>query len=122
MKIKNLLITGITALTLFLGTVLTVDAKVIEDNTECKYEDKNYCNNLLTDGLESNQTTLFYMYGNEQGHYFLDPLAKYENVIFVSNDDFMFTKDKLHHGKRFIGTFEDNTMWELIDLELMVVE
>ena len=97
----------------------TVNAETVETD-KCLYDNPNYCeNNSLTKGLKSNQTTLFYMYSNEYGHYFLDPLANNENVIYVGLDDLFIDIDSMHHGKRFIGTFADSTLWELVDIEEM---
>lgn len=65
--------------------------------------------------LDDNQAELFYMYSNEDGHYFLDPKADTENVIYVGHDDFYVPET--HHGTKFVGTFADNTLWELTGLE-----
>ena len=89
----------------------------VEIDENCLYENPNYCgNNSLTNGLDSNQTTLFYMYSNEYGHYFLDPLAEYENIIYVGLDDF-YINANVQHGKRYIGTFADSSLWELVDIQ-----
>lgn len=110
---KNLLLSLLIAL-LF---TTTVSAENVQLN-KSKYDNYNYCgNNSLTNGLESNQTTLFYMYSNENGHYFLDPLAEYENVIYIDLDELFIDIDSMHHGKRYIGTFTDNTLWELVDIK-----
>lgn len=65
--------------------------------------------------LDDNQTTLYYMYSNDEGHYFLDPNQEYENVIYVSLDD-TYLDESVHHGDTFIGTFEDDTLWELVSI------
>lgn len=89
----------------------------------CDRPNPDYCgNNSLTNGLESNQTTLFYMYSNDNGHFFIDPLAEVENVIFVEKYDIPQLKGKLHHGKRFIGTFVDESLWELEGLTEVIYE
>lgn len=64
-----------------------------------------------SENLNENEAYLYYMYSNEQGHYFLDPSTEYENVIFIGKNDFKLSK--LHHGKKFIGVFEDQTKWDL---------
>lgn len=132
MKIKNIVLSAMALGGLLIGGFTDLEiadartTKVVNEVEEleytvkedCDYINPNYCgNNSLTNGLESNQTTLFYMYSNEEGHYLLDPLAEYENVIFVGHDDFLITKEQAHHGNRFIGTFEDDTLWELVGLE-----
>lgn len=124
---KNLLLSSITTIALIFGALTSVNAATTSDYEskyqvleQCDYINPNYCgNNSLTNGLASNQTALFYMYSDKNGHYFLDPLADDENVIFVGLNDYKidsaYTIDTatLHHGKRFIGTFTDNTLWEL---------
>lgn len=97
----------------FIGTF---DEEYEWELTGIKKAETEYYNEALQDGLELNQTTLFYMYSNENGHYLLDPNAEYENVIFVDDEYFMFTKDELHHDNKFVGTFADSTMWELVGL------
>ena len=115
---KNILLSLLIAL--FFST--TVSAETVKLN-KCLYDNPNYYgNNSLTNGLKPNQTTLFYMYSNENGHYFLDPLADNENVIYVGLDDLFIDIDSMHHGKRFIGTFADSTLWELIDIVEVEVE
>lgn len=115
---KNLLLSLLIAL-LF---SISVSAETVEID-KCLYDNPNYCgNNSLTKGLKQNQVTLFYMYSNEEGHYFIDPLADNENVIYVGLDDLYINIDSLHHGKRFIGTFADSTLWELVDIEEMEVK
>jgi len=132
MKIKNLLITGIVALLFAMSIEVKVhaasqememDDSIYEVTEECEYLNPNYCgNNSLTNGLDSNQTTLFYMYSNKNGHYFLDPLAEYENVILVEKADMPKLESKLHHGKKFIGTFTDSDLWELVGLQEVFYE
>lgn len=131
MKLKNAFVSALSALTIFAfaGTTQAVTATnsneaKYEVKGKCEYVNPNYCgNNSLTNGLDSNQTTLFYMYSNKEGHYFLDPLADTENVIYVGRNDYLiddnFTIDTktLHHGKRFVGTFDDNSLWELIEIQ-----
>lgn len=93
-------------------------------NTDiCDRPNPNYCgNNSLTNGLESNETTLFYMYSDNEGMYFIDPLAESENIIFVGHDDYKMlpelkiNNNELHHGKRYVGVFSENDLWELIGL------
>lgn len=78
---------------------------------------------MQSNNLKDNQTELFYMYSNKEGHFFLDPKAEFENVIFVGLNDYKIDENfkidiaTLHHGKKFIGTFADNTLWELIKLD-----
>jgi len=63
--------------------------------------------------LQDNQSYLFYMYSNENGHYFLDPEAEYENVIWIGKNDFDNMPKDLHHGDKIIGVFVDDEKWEL---------
>lgn len=68
---------------------------------------------------ENIELDVFFMYGNEIGTYWLEPTADYENVVFVGYDaleKWNIDMDDLHHGKRLIGTF-DNEGWELLGLE-----
>lgn len=119
MKFKKLLVSAIVGLSVFAGSVKVgseIEAKNILSTEINKVADYNA-------GLKENQTTLFYMYSNNEGHYFLDPLAKYENVIFVGNNDYLVNKNlkvnamNLHHGTRYVGTFEDETLWELVGIK-----
>lgn len=114
MKFKNILLSTVAFGGLMLGgfTSLTVDAsqtKRVNGQEVVSCEQVEHQNNKL----QSNQTELFYMYSNNEGHFLLDSLADYENVIFVSFDDMPKLKGKLHHGKKFIGTFVDDDLWEL---------
>lgn len=117
MKIKNILLSAITALSIFTLVTTTADAVTKESNTT------NKCTQVASNGLISNQTELYYMYSNETGHYFLDPKSEFENVIYVGLNDYLVDEafkidtTTLHHGKKFIGTFTDNTLWELTGLE-----
>lgn len=118
LSIGILLISTLNALT------EAVPSKANEGATKCKYTQVDYCgDNALTNGLEANQTTLFYMYSDSIGHYFLDPLAEYENVIYVGLDDhkvyesLKIDANNIRSGQRFVGTFVDNTLWELVGLE-----
>ena len=131
MTLKNILLSALSALSIFaFSTTSHAVAKqpntsesAYEVNDSCEYINPNYCgNNSLTNGLDSNQTTLFYMYSNKEGHFLLDPLAEVENVIFVGYKDFPKTEKKLHHGKRFVGTFEDESLWKLTDLQEVFFE
>lgn len=108
MKIKNIMLSMTTALTLFTG---------ITTNTIAKEIDETSCNQIQSNELESNQTEIFYMYSNKEGHFFLDPKAETENVIFIGLNDFKIDASTLHHGKKFIGTFADDSLWELVRIE-----
>ncbi|WGT37954.1 hypothetical protein QH639_19320 [Lysinibacillus sp. 1 U-2021] len=118
MKIKNILLSITAAFTLFTGTTTNTDvlAKEIKETS-------NKCTAIQTNKLKDNQTELLYMYSNDEGHYFLDPKAEYENVIYVGTNDYKIDKafyintTTLHHGKKFIGTFVDDTLLELTGLE-----
>ncbi|MFJ3388799.1 hypothetical protein [Lysinibacillus sp. NPDC086135] len=118
MKIKNLLLSIVTAFTLFTGATTSIDVIAKETNNT-----SNKCTQIQTNELNDNQTELFYMYSNKEGHYFLDPKAETENVIFVGLNDYKIDENfkidttTLHHGKKFIGTFVDDSLWELIKLE-----
>lgn len=93
MKLNKLILSAITAVSLYTGLHINAEPQA----------------------QPANQTTLFYMYSNEEGHYFLDPEAEYENVIFVPLDDYYLSSP--HHGDKFIGTFSDTDLWELEGLE-----
>lgn len=86
------------AIIMFLYVASTADASMKNDK----------------DGLDSNQDLLFFMYANEKGCYFLQPSAKYENVILV--EDHSSCKN-IHHGTKFVGTFTDDELWELVYVE-----
>ncbi|KOS61461.1 hypothetical protein FJQ98_16555 [Lysinibacillus agricola] len=118
MKIKNILLSVVTAFTLFTGAATNNDtlAKEIKE-TSNKYT------HVQTNNLKDNQTELFYIYSNEIGHYFLDPKAEFENVIYVGINDYKIDENfkidttSIHRGKKFIGTFVDDSLWELTGLE-----
>ncbi|MEQ6355222.1 hypothetical protein ABNX05_11390 [Lysinibacillus sp. M3] len=118
MRNKNILLSITAAFTIFTGATTNTDAFAKEIiNTSNKYTA------VQTNELKDNQTELFYMYSNDKGHYFLDPKSEFENVIYVGLNDYLidsnFTIDttSLHHGKKFIGTFADDSLWELTGLE-----
>jgi len=69
--------------------------------------------------LESNQDYIYYMYSNEKGHYFLQPSQEFENVILVNETKKLKNLDikKLHHGQKLIGTFTDESVWEILEIE-----
>lgn len=100
MKIKNVLLSVVTALTLFTGVTTNTLAKDVKESS-------SKCTQAQSNNLNSNQTELFYMYSNNEGHFFLDPKAPTENVIYVGLNDFKVDIASLHHGKRFVGTFSD---------------
>lgn len=118
MKIKNILLSIVTAFTLFTGTTSTTDvlAKEIK-STPNKY------NVVQTSKLKDNQSELFYMYSTKEGHFFLNPKAETENVIYIGLNDYKVDENfkidvtALHHGQKFIGTFADSSLWELIKIE-----
>jgi len=128
---KKLLLTAILSVSTIFGASqahaitsnnLDYEAQFIATEI-CDRPNPDYCgNNSLTNGLESNETTLFYMYSNDEGMYFLDPLAEYENVIFVGHNDYKILPElkidtnTLHHGKKFVGVFADDELWELVGL------
>lgn len=134
MKLKNTIVSALSALSIFAMSTMNADAVTSIESTQdaelnyavesdCKYDNPNYCgNNSLTNGLDSNQTTLFYMYTNKEGHFFIDPLADFENIIFVGHNDFPKYTKNLYHGMRFIGTFTDTSLWELEDLQVVIYE
>lgn len=65
------------------------------------------------------QLDVFFMYGNENGTYWLEPSAEYENVVWIGYEDLKewnIEFKSLHHGNKLIGTF-DNEGWELFGLE-----
>ena len=118
MKIKNILLSTTTAIALFTGitTNTNVIAKEINDATD-------KCTLEQTSKLNDHQTELFYMYSNNEGYFFLDPKAETESVIFVGINDYKVDKNfkvnttTIHHGKKFIGTFADDSLWELVKIE-----
>ncbi len=120
MKIKNILLSVVTALSLFALSTISADAVTKGSNTTI-----NKYSQVVSNGLKSNQTELFYMYSNETGHYFLDPNVEFENVIYVGLNDYLVDSSfkidttSLHHGQKFIGTFADDTLWELTGLEVV---
>ena len=69
---------------------------------------------------ENKELDIFYMYSNEDGMYFLEPTAEYENVIYVDyaswNEWIGLDSTTLHHGTKFIGVF-DSEGWELYDIK-----
>lgn len=118
MKIKNILFSIAVAFTLFTGASTNTDVLA----QEIKHNSNEYTL-VESNELQDNQTELFYMYSNKEGHFFLDSKAEYENVIWVGKDDYKTDKNfkidsaSLHHGKKFIGTFADEGLWELIKIE-----
>lgn len=110
MKIKNIMLSMVTAFTLFTGATTNTLAKDVNETS-------NKCAQIHSSSLNSNQTELFYMYSNNEGHFFLDPKATTENVIFIGLNDFKVDTASLHHDKRFVGTFSDDYLWELLNLE-----
>ncbi len=118
MKIKNILLSIVTAFTLFTGATTNTDVIAKEINNT-----SNNCTATQSNNLKENQAELFYMYSNKEGHFFLDPKAEFENVIFVGLNDYKIDENfkidtaALHHGKKFIGTFADDTLWELLKIE-----
>jgi len=110
MKIKNVLLSVVTAMSLFTGVTTNTLAKDVKESS-------NKCTQLHSNNLNSNQAELFYMYSNDEGHFFLDPEVTTENVIFIGLNDFKIDTPTLHHGKKFIGTFADDSSWELISIK-----
>lgn len=67
---------------------------------------------------EEQSIELFFMYGNEEGTYWLDPKAEYENVIWVDYESLIewgIDFKELHHGNKKVGLF-DETGWELFEI------
>jgi len=116
MKIKNMLLSIVTTFTLFTGATT---------HTDVLAKEINYSSNKCTqsNNLKDNQTELFYMYSTKEGHFFLDSKAETENVVYVGVNDYKIDENfkidttSLHHGKKFIGTFADDSLWELTRLE-----
>ncbi|MBG9689476.1 hypothetical protein ABD91_00855 [Lysinibacillus sphaericus] len=111
MKIKNIMLSMVTAFALFTGATTNTLAKDVNETS-------NKCTHVQSNKLKSNQTDLFYMYSNDEGHFFLDPESTTENVIFIGLNDIKVDTASLHHGKKFIGTFADDSLWELLKLEV----
>ncbi|MCL1700815.1 hypothetical protein [Lysinibacillus sp. Bpr_S20] len=120
MKIKNILLSIAAVFTLFTGTTTNTDVSAKEVSNA-----SNKCSQVQSNNLKDNQTELFYMYSNKEGHFFLDPNAEFENVIYVGLNDYKIDENfkidtaALHHGKKFIGTFADDSLWELTGLEMV---
>lgn len=57
------------------------------------------------------------MYSDDTGHYLIDPMAEFDNVVFVGENEFPIINGSLHHGKKFIGTFDYDALWELTNLQ-----
>jgi hypothetical protein len=81
-------------------------------------DNKEHDNNRL----KSNQTELHYMYTDEEGSFLLDSKASVENVIYVSHADMVNWigdnyLDELEHGDKMVGTFDDDSLWELVGLD-----
>lgn len=112
MKIKNIMLSMVTAFTLFTGATTNTLAKDVNETS-------NKCTQVQSIITKFNQTELFYMYSNNEGHFFLDPKAETENIIFIGLNDFKIDASTLHHGKKFIGTFDDDSLWELTGLEVL---
>ena len=118
MKIKNILLSTTAAFALFTGITTNTDVLAKEIN-----DAPDKCTLEQISKLNDHQTELFYMYSNNEGHFFLDPKAETENVIFVGINDYKVDKNfkinttNLHHGKKFIGTFADDSLWELEKIE-----
>lgn len=100
-----------------IGLFSTVTSKGIENKSQ---SDETH-EELKT--LNSNQDYIYYMYSTEKGHYFIQPSQEFENVIFVGINDYKIDANfkidvkELHHGQKFIGTFADETVWELIEIK-----
>lgn len=72
--------------------------------------------------LQSNETYLYYMNSDSKGIYLLDPNAEFENIILIEVNNYTLDKiskvktSNLRHGKKFIGTFTDDSLWELVEI------
>lgn len=92
---------------------------VSTDQLEWELNEEQNIQEAKNNGMDILQPIeLWYMYSNEDGTYWLDPSAEYENVIFVgyeSLEEWNVSVDSLHHGNMMIGLF-DETGWELLDM------
>jgi len=62
---------------------------------------------------------IYFMYGNDNGTYWLEPSAEHENVIFVdyqSLKEWNIDYNELEHGNRMIGLFDETYQWELLEI------
>ena len=94
----------------------TVTSKAVETPSQ---SNSNSSQKHSSNQLESNQDYIYYMYSNEKGHYFLQPTQEFENVILVSEVKKLKNLDikKLHQGQKLIGSFTDESVWELVDIK-----
>ena len=68
--------------------------------------------------MEYKYIDIWYMYSVDDGSYFLDTAAEYENVIWVDDEslkDWGIDKEGLHHGNKMTGIFTPDG-WELLSM------
>ena len=101
---------------LAIATFSTITSNDVEANA---LPNSNSSQKHSLNQLESNQDYIYYMYSNENGHYFLQPSQEFENVILVNEAKKLKNLDieKLHHGQKLIGTFTDDSVWEILEIE-----
>lgn len=73
--------------------------------------------------LENEEYVLYYMYSNINGHYFLMPDVGQNNVVYLGHEDHLILGDlyvnveNMKSGKMYIGTFEDEALIKLKEME-----
>ena len=97
----------------------TVNVDQLEEQYEMALIEEQELQEARENGIQVLEPIeLFFMYGNEDGMYWLDPSSEYENVIYVdygSLAEWNIDYNTLEHGTMMIGLF-DETGWELIEL------
>lgn len=110
-KLNTILIFILVTLIIFLLLALNNRTEVIEVKTE------------IIDEININEYEMYYMYSNINGHYFLIPSLKSNNVVYLGLDDHLIlgdlyiNTDNLYSGKRYLGTLENETLIKLVELD-----
>lgn len=109
-----------TLLTLLLMIMNTLGLNTVSvDELKWELNEEYRIQEARDNGIEVLQPIeIYFMYGNDDGTYWLDPSAEYENVIYVGYDEleeWNIDYDRLHHGNMMIGLF-DETGWELMEI------
>lgn len=86
-------------------------------------EDEIKVESEITDEININEHEMYYMYSNINGHYFLIPSLKSNNVVYLGLDDHLIlgdlyiNTDNLYSGKRYMGTLENEALIKLVELD-----